>query len=234
MNKKLKVFLTVVFVVLAIFFTTVQFSQSYILEKIITSQPEPVGNGYEETEAPGLKPEYDVEKVEPLSLATAVKYQSNIKNTKAKGRLIIPRVGIDLKIYEGLNNTHLVLGAAEQRPRSEVVAGGIGNYILTAHSSLHSDDDTFLFTPVRKMIEGDTILVTDQFNLYVYKTEYGKIFDRDNPEPLNEDFDDARITLYTCLNSKQFTMGRFVVRGILIDTISLDDVDGTEYKKYFK
>lgn len=234
MNKKLKVFLTVIFIVLAIFFTTVQFSQSYILEKVITSQPEPTGNGYEATEAPGLKPEYDVEKVEPLSLTTAVKYQGNIKNTKAKGRLIIPRVGIDLRIYEGLNNTHLVLGAAEQQPRSEVVAGGIGNYILTAHSSLHSDDDTFLFTPIRKMIEGDIILVTDQFNLYVYKTEYGKIFDRDNPEPLNEDFDDARITLYTCLNSKQFAMGRFVVRGILIDTISLDDVDGTEYEKYFK
>ena len=215
----------------------VQFSQNTIVESVLKQEEKPTGNGYEETNAEndntGLKPDYNPDNVEPLNVLNVLKYKRHENKAISKGRLIIPDVGIDLKIYEGLNNVHLVLGAAEQRPRSEVVAGGVGNYILAAHSSLHSDDEDFLFTPLRKVKAGNIILVTDKYNLYVYEAEYGKIFDRDATEPLNEDFNDARITLYTCLSREQFSLGRFVVRGLLKDTIKLENVMDSEYGKYF-
>lgn len=232
--KKTKILLIILLVVIAIFGATVQFGQDAILEKFIVSQKEPKGNGYEDDNlASGLKPTYNAEDVEPLSLSSFVKYQGNIQNAKSKGRIIIPSVDINLNIYEGMNNTHLILGACEQRPRSEVVAGGIGNYILVAHSSIGDDEAKYLFTPLRKVKKDDKILISDQYNLYVYKTEYAEIYQRDNTEPLNEDFEDSRVTLYTCLSGEKFTFGRFVVRGKLVETIKLDEIQDTEYSKYF-
>lgn len=232
--KKTRIFLIVILLIIAILAATVQFGQDAILEKAIDSNEQPKGNGYEISDtSPGLKPTYNEKDIEPLTLSSYVKHQGNIKNAKAKGRLVIPSVNIDLKIYEGLNNTHLILGACEQRPRSEVVAGGIGNYVLAAHSSFSDDNAKFLFTPLRKVKDGDIILISDQDNLYVYKTEYAKIFKRDNPEPLNESFEDSRVTLYTCLSRERFSEGRFVVRGLLIDTIKLEDVKDSEYASDF-
>ena len=82
-----------------------------------------------------LKPTYDTSQVKPYSAEAAVEAaaQAQSKGVRAAGQVSIPSVGINLPVYEGLNNVHLYLGAAETRPRSDIQPGQEGNYTIASH-----------------------------------------------------------------------------------------------------
>ena len=65
-----------------------------------------------------LEPTYDTENVQPYSAEAAIEAAIAAPNVRAAGQISIPSVGMNLPIYEGTNDVHLYLGAAESRPRS--------------------------------------------------------------------------------------------------------------------
>lgn len=170
----------------------------------------------------GLIPEYDVSKIEPLTLETTLKYSKNFSDVQSNGKLIIPSVNINLNIYEGINNQHLMLGAAEQMPRNMVRNGGDGNYVLVSH--LTFKNKKMLFTPLKDLQVGDKIYTIDNDYIYIYKTVYNEIFHISDTSPINEVTQDKLITLYCCFGDTLDTEYRRVVRGEYVSRIELDEV----------
>lgn len=195
------------------------------------SLPKISGNGYNQNvennnkEKVGLAPTYNAEESEPLSTESIAKYYNKIKYTISKGRIIIPSVNIDIGIYEGINNEHLLVGAAEQYPRNIIQNGQIGNYVLASHMS--SWNPNYNFTGLERMKIGDKIYTTDREYMYIYKTKSSKVYHKSDTTPINEKSDtEAIITLYTCYNPKKLWKPdtRRVIQGTLINKIPLEDI----------
>lgn len=83
------------------------FFGDFFLEKFI------VNNAVEVEATDDLIPDYNEDNVESLSAMTILKYKDDMNKTIAKGRIVIDRIGVNLKIYEGLNNANLLKGACE-------------------------------------------------------------------------------------------------------------------------
>ena len=184
------------------------FFGDFFLEKFI------VNNAVEVEATDDLIPDYDENNVESLSAMTILKYKDDMNKTIAKGRIVIDSIGVNLKIYEGLNNANLLKGACEQLPRSEMKMGEVGNYILAAHCSRY--DKSFMFTSLRYLKSGDEVKVSDDKNIYVYKVNFVKRVNRNDTSLINENTKEKLITLYTCDDVNHFyPRNRIVVRATL-------------------
>lgn len=234
MSKKRKGLIILFLILLLVSILGILF-QEKLLEMYMNSiKPEIVENGYNDSKEIGLAPKYNSEDSEPFTPASAIKYREGLKFAVSKGRIIIPSVGIDLGIYEGINNEHLMIGAAEQYPRDIVQNGNPGNYVLASHMS--SFNPKFNFAPIQYgMKEKERIYTTDRKNLYVYEVVYSKVFDKSDTTPINEDSEDAIITLYTCYNPEnaRYPHRRTVIRGHLINTVPLEDIKEGIYEEKF-
>lgn len=198
--------------ILIILSIALYFFGDFFLEKFI------VNNAVEVEATDDLIPDYNEDNVESLSAMTILKYKDDMNKTIAKGRIVIDRIGVNLKIYEGLNNANLLKGACEQLPRSEMKMGKVGNYILAAHCSRY--DKSFMFTSLRYLKSGDEIKVSDDKNVYVYKVNFVKKVNRNDTSLINESTNDKLITLYTCYDVNHFyPRYRIVARGTLDRTI---------------
>lgn len=195
------------------------FTGDYLLEQFIVNNAVNVNVDDEVSKhSDDLIPDYNEDNVESLSAMTILKYKNDMNKTIAKGRIVIDSIGVNLKIYEGLNNANLLKGACEQLPRSEMKMGDVGNYILAAHCSRY--DKSFMFTSLRYLKSGDEIKVSDDKNVYVYKVNFVKKVDRNDTSLINESTTDKLITLYTCYDVNHFyPRYRIVARGTLDRTI---------------
>lgn len=187
-------------------------------------------NGYQEDydDFSGLVPSYEEEKVEYLGVRTILAHNQKVV---PKGRIIIPGK-VDAPIFEGINNAHLTKGIAEQAPRSEVVAGGRGNYILAGHNWYGKPGK--LFGSLRQVEVGDLVYVTDRYNLYIYRIYIQDTVHKDNPYLLNIDTEDKKIiTLYTCygLVPSPSPITRYTVQGELEKTYSLDNLSFSRFSE---
>lgn len=170
----------------------------------------------------GLSPSYNVDDVENLSRDLVDKYKDEANRAVSKGRILIPSVNIDEKIFEGINNAHLLLGVCEQLPRSQVKAGDHGNYILAGHIS-HINNN-FILTPLNKTKIKDKIFVLDQKYSYVYQINSAKLYHVSDTRPININTDEKMITIYTCKTNAGFhPTERFVVQGTLVDKFSIEN-----------
>lgn len=162
----------------------------------------------------GLTPDYNEDNVESLSAMTILKYKDDMNKTIPRGRIVIDRIGVNLRIYEGLNNANLLRGACEQIPRYEMKMGDVGNYVLAAHCSRYNKH--FMFSSIRYLKPGDEIKVSDNENVYVYKVTFVKKVSKEDTSFINEKVDEKLITLYTCDDVYRFyPRNRIVVRGSL-------------------
>lgn len=219
--------LVVILIIVGVLGIIIHLKQDDIKVSIVSSMVgTPLGNGYEvgETEDEGLEPVYDVENTENMTLEGVLSTSTTVSNAKSKGRIYVPSVGIDLKVYEGLNNEHLHLGAAEHFPRSKVSVGEYGNYTLAAHSSTWHPN--FLFTPLTRVSAGDLIHITDRDNVYTYRVLFKENYHRDNGSPLVDTPDRKVVTLYTCLSDGSRNPEiRVVVQGELIGVQTLEEAN---------
>lgn len=148
------------------------------------------------------------------SAMTILKYKDDMNKTIPRGRIVIDRIGVNLRIYEGLNNANLLRGACEQIPRYEMKMGDVGNYVLAAHCSRYNKH--FMFSSIRYLKHGDEIKVSDNENVYVYKVTFVKKVSKEDTSFINEKADEKLITLYTCDDVYRFyPRNRIVVRGTL-------------------
>lgn len=164
-----------------------------------------------------LVPTYREEDVEALSPALVEKEKENMGFAVVKGHVQIPSVGINLGIYEGINNANLLLGAAEQCPRDEIVMGGVGNYILCGHYCYWNS--SYYFTELKSVKSGDKVYVSNDDSTYVYEVVWSKKVGKDDTGPINEETNEKLITLYTCGNFSNNSKDRWVVRGKLIEDV---------------
>lgn len=216
MRNKLFIILGSILIILSIIF---YFTGDYLLEQFIVNNAVNVDVDDEKARhSDDLIPDYNEDNVESLSAMTILKYKNDMNRSIAKGRIVIDRIGVNLKIYEGLNNANLLKGACEQLPRSEMKMGEVGNYILAAHCSRY--DKSFMFTSLRYLKSGDEIKVSDDKNVYVYKVNFVKKVNRNDTSLINESTTDKLITLYTCYDVNHFyPRYRIVARGTLDRTI---------------
>ena len=216
MKNRLFIILGSILIILSIIF---YFTGDYLLEQFIVNNAVNVNVDDEKSShSDDLIPDYNEDNVESLSAMTILKYKDDMNRSIAKGRIVIDSIGVNLKIYEGLNNANLLKGACEQLPRSEMKMGEVGNYILAAHCSRY--DKSFMFTSLRYLKSGDEIKVSDDKNVYVYKVNFVKKVDRNDTSLINESTTDKLITLYTCYDVNHFyPRYRIVARGTLDRTI---------------
>lgn len=106
--------------------------------------------------------EIDYDAVDDVSAESAINDASEIPISYISGQLVIPSIGMDLPIYNTLNNETLLAGAAIMR---EDQVMGEGNYPIAGHYTHVSD---VLFGPLRDIEEGDVIRLTDKQNIYEY------------------------------------------------------------------
>jgi sortase A len=187
-------------------------------------------NSHKTHQGSGLKPEYDSSKAQSISPLQAVKLQFDASKLRAEGQIAIPDVGINLSIFEGLNNEHLLSGAGEQLPRTKMKMGQEGNYILASHLS---EDPKLLFSPLRQLKDGTDIYITDGKQIYVYQSDWRKTVNKANTTALNEEVPAGEkwLTLYTCLNYG--TTYRVVVRAHLINQIDVKLASNRDLQPFF-
>ncbi|KAF1297552.1 class A sortase [Enterococcus sp. JM4C] len=87
------------------------------------------------------------------------------------GKLVIPKVAIDLPILAGLANENLLSGVATYRKDQQL---GKGNYVLLAHNIYDKD---VLLHRIQDLAVGDTLYTTDFKDVYVYRVTVNKIIE---------------------------------------------------------
>lgn len=177
-----------------------------------------------------LEPTYDIENVQPYSAEAAIEAALAAPNVRAAGQISIPSVGMNLPIYEGTNDVHLYLGAAESRPRSETTAGSEGNYTLASHYVAHRGS---LFEPLPRVSIGDEVYVAYGSNVYKYIVDKKEQIDISDYEWLEDKGKEKLITLYTCV-SLALPNARWIVQGHLEKSYDLRKASDAEVLKKFE
>lgn len=77
---------------------------------------------------------FDFSKAKSVDFPRVVKAKLNQSNVKVIGKIIIPKIGIDLPIGKGVDNNTLALAAGTMRDNQKM---GIGNFPLAGH---HMED----------------------------------------------------------------------------------------------
>lgn len=177
-----------------------------------------------------LEPTYDIENVQPYSAEAAVEAALAAPHVRAAGQISIPSVGMNLPIYEGTNDVHLYLGAAESRPRYETTAGSEGNYTLASHYVAHRGS---LFEPLPRVSIGDEVYVAYSSNVYKYIVDRKEQIDIRDYEWLEDKGKEKLITLYTCV-SLSLPDARWIVQGHLEKSYDLRKASDAEVLKKFE
>lgn len=172
---------------------------------------------------------YNTTDIESYSIDSVHKFKKDFEYVKESGVIIIPSVGIYLNIYEGTHNAHLLLGAAEQHPRSVVSAGSIGNYVLTSHSNL--SDDTLLFTPLKKIKQNSNVYIIDGTNmLHKYKVVSVYDVEKTNIDVVNSNSNIAEMTLYTCVDVEYAEpYYRHIVKCKLVESLDISKLTDSQF-----
>lgn len=196
-------------VIILLFIASIGIFQKFYMDLLLAHTP--VGD------SAGLEPEYDPNAVLNATLIDASRAALDAKNVHQAGQIAIPSVNVNLPIFEGINQTHILLGAGEQRPRSEITMGGKGNYILASHNLFASD--TALFAPIINAKVGDRIYTADKDGWYEYQITRSEEIDiySDAAHDILSDHDTPEITLYTCTNQHNKSY-RWIVQGELIQS----------------
>lgn len=181
----------------------------------------------------GLGPSYDNSNVKELTEKEIEKYKNDIKNVKFSGRLVIPSIDLNLPILEGINPTHLMVGAAEQKPRGDQKLGDIGNYILVSHKMSYTQN--ICFSKLHTVKIGDIIYATDGDNVYKYliTTVDLDVSNNDTSYINSNPEDEAIMTLYTCKDFGKDSK-KIVVQATLKCITSLNGIDDEVREILFK
>lgn len=167
----------------------------------------------------GLDPEYDPSKVQPYDAIAAAKAAFQAKDVRANGQIAIPSVKMSLPVYEGLNDIHLYLGAAEHSSRANVTPAKNGNYILASHYVPHKGS---LFEPLVRVKTGDKIYVAFKDKVYEYEADNLQQINIYDDSWLQDENEKKLITLYTCVSLETPNL-RWVLRGHQTAAYDLDE-----------
>ena len=168
-----------------------------------------------EEEPEGLEPSYDTSSVEEVTVESFIKHKNEFKKVKAKSRIEIPSINLNLPIFAGINQTHLLLGAGEQIKGMK--AGDVGNYILAAHRMPYTSG--LGFNKIERLKEGDLVYIYDDNSEYIYNIFLVKRISDSETRYLNDYNDRKILTLYTCqdLSETSGNTDKVIVQAELVE-----------------
>ncbi|KRL05701.1 class A sortase [Liquorilactobacillus oeni] len=133
-----------------------------------------------------------------------------IKNDSGSiGKISIPKVGLYLPIFYGIDNENLLRGAGTMKPAEKM---GEGNYALAGH---HMSNSTILFSPLAKVKTGMSIYLTDGAKVYRYRVVQKRTVDKYQINWINDVPQKKLVTLVTCLTATAGETNRILVQGEL-------------------
>lgn len=207
-----KAILTISLTLLTLLFLTMSFYPQikYGLLKHETNQINNLMEKNEdiESEKSNVEPNYDTSNVEPISDQEILKTMLEKSYTSVVGYIAVPDVALKLPIFEGLNNSNLVIGAGTVRPHQVM---GEKNYVLASHKSYSPN---LLFSPLLNVQLGSKIYLLDRKTNFIF--EYNitdKLVVSPDRVDLMDDSDKKEVTLITCSDNNGTS--RLVVKGIL-------------------
>lgn len=128
--------------------------------------------------------------------------QSNmpsISNNGAIGHLLIPSIGLNKYVYEGISNSNMSKGIAH----FECTAGWNGNIAFAAHNR----GSSAYFSKLKNLKYGDTIIYTTAYGTRTYQVINNGVCNTTDTTGLQQDGMN-KLTLYTCMedqpNIKQY------------------------------
>lgn len=213
--KKVFAVLLIVFGLLLIFSpkikdTVVENTVENTVEIIADYTPEKIKENEQNEEA-----EFDFSIVEDISVTGTLMSSNKVNKDLLVGQLVIPRVGMNIPIFKGINNSNLLAGSATMRKDQRM---GTGNYPLAGHYMKEKD---VLFGSLMDVQEGDLIRVTDKETIFEYITYEVKVVPDTAVYIIDDDEADKMgkpiISLMTCYYSSK-TGKRYFVMGELKDS----------------
>lgn len=217
MNSKRKIIniLLIICIIITLTLIVLYFNQSQITTDLIEQEVASV-----KTEGEGLKPVYNEEEIEEVTLSNFLEHKEEFKNVKSKASISIPSIDLNLPIFAGLNQTHLLMGAGEQL--ENMSPGDIGNYILASHRMKSSSK--LGFHKINKLKNGDKIFIKKDGKTYIYKVYLVKYITNNETKYLDDIDNRAILTLYTCQNFSRHgeNPNKIVVQAELEETIIED------------
>lgn len=158
------------------------------------------------------KGNFNFEKVEPVSTEAVLNAQWKAQQLPVIGGIAIPKLSLNLPIFNGLDNTGLYYGAGTMKEEQQM---GKGNYALASHHVFGiTGANEMLFSPLDRAQAGMKIYLTDKDKVYTYT-----ITSVQNVTPERVDvIDDApdgtsEVTLVTCEDAE--ATSRTIVKGVL-------------------
>jgi len=154
---------------------------------------------------------YDYSNVRPIKASDMRK--AHLNKNYLRGRIAIPKVGLNLPILEGVSDQNLWVGAGTMKPNQRM---GEGNYALAGH---YVEAPNLLFSPLHRVQIGYYIYTFDGNTIYQYKTTERKILSAHDGEAVENSQGNQIVTLITCqdLQAKQ----RLMIRGELVDKMKI-------------
>lgn len=150
---------------------------------------------------------FDFTKVKNIRLQDVVDAQTKKKDVHAIGVISLPAVHMQLPIVYGISNINLTIGAGTMKQEQVM---GQGNYSLAGHNM---NNDKTLFSPLTKAKKGMKVYITDFKTIYTYQISDMFIVKPTQVEVIQDQGDEALITLVTCnYNGEK----RMIIRGKLI------------------
>ncbi len=213
--KKVFAVLLIVFGLLLIFSpkikdTVVENTVENTVEIIADYTPEKIKENEQNEEA-----EFDFSIVEDISVTGTLMSSNKVNKDLLVGQLVIPRVGMNIPIFKGINNSNLLAGSATMRKDQKM---GTGNYPLAGHYMKEKD---VLFGSLMDVQEGDLIRVTDKETIFEYITYEVKVVPDTAVYIIDDNEADKMgkpiISLMTCYYSSK-TGKRYFVMGELKDS----------------
>ncbi len=130
------------------------------------------------------------------------------KKPRAIGRLIIPRLGVNEKMYMGISDREFDIGVGKWpgTPR----AGEIGNIVIGGHRTSGSRP----FYYVEKLRRGDVITVVEGKKRVRYKVT-NKMIVKPTAMWITKQSTNATLTLFSC-HPKGSTKQRYIIRATLM------------------
>lgn len=181
------------------------------------------------------QPTYNAESVLNVTPEDVYKVQRDAKMLNQVAQIVIPSIGVDLPIQEGVDYYTELMGAGEQYPRSIIKPGQQGNYVLASHHIEGLWNTNLLFTSIHKLNGNDIIYVNDETNIYTYKVINNETVGVEDTSWIEQTpkSGKAYITLYTCVSDATSKVLRQVIRGELIATTPNDNKLPSQIKDAF-
>ncbi|EOH90982.1 class C sortase [Enterococcus pallens] len=172
---------------------------------------------------------YGEKQIASVNIADYAKAKTSLQDTTNQwgiGKLVIPKVDINLPILAGLANQNLLTGAATYQADQQL---GKSNYVLLSHNIFDQD---LLLHRIQNLKEKDAIYATDFKSIFQYEVTVNKVIQDTEVSYVEESSVNQTpiITLLRC-EGDIGTIYRRVVQGKLVKQEPLSEATDQQLKK---